>query len=51
MFIEQLVNEDVDVAELSLKCLSLLVQLYGADTTNSLSPINIVCDLLDLFSL
>jgi len=43
-FISQLVNEDVDVADLSLKCLSLLVQLYGADTTNSLSIVNIVCD-------
>ncbi|KAJ8308456.1 LOW QUALITY PROTEIN: hypothetical protein KUTeg_013330 [Tegillarca granosa] len=36
----QLVHEDADIQDLSTKCLSLLVQLFGGENKESLSPEN-----------
>lgn len=37
----QLPSEDPEVSEVSSKCLSILVQLYGGDSPDSLSPENL----------
>ena len=39
----QLGHEDSDVDDMSLKCLSLLVQLFGGDHVDAMSPANMVC--------
>lgn len=36
----QLPNEDPEIFEVSSKCLSILVQLYGGENPDSLSPEN-----------
>ena len=38
----QLGHEDSDVDDMSLKCLSLLVQLFGGDHVDAMSPANMV---------
>lgn len=44
----QLPSEDPEISEVSSKCLSILVQLYGGENPESLSPENLVtfADLL-----
>ena len=43
IFCFQLYHEDSDVQELALKCLSLLVQLFGGESKEALSPKCLVC--------
>lgn len=38
----QLPSEDPEISEVSSKCLSILVQLYGGENPESLSPENLV---------
>ena len=38
----QLTYEDSDIADTSLKCLSLLVQLYGGESPDAMSAENMV---------
>jgi len=38
----KLAHEDTDISDMSLKCLSLVVQLYGAETTGSLTVAHLV---------
>lgn len=40
---ELLVHEDTDIADSSLKCLALLMQFFGGEHNNSLSPKNMEC--------
>ena len=42
MFFRQLVHDDVDVEGMALKCLSLLVQLFGGDHPQAMSARNMV---------
>jgi len=37
-----MVHEDTDISDMSLKCLSLIVQLYGAEITGSLTAAHLV---------
>ncbi|GAB1294830.1 Serine/threonine-protein kinase ULK4 [Apodemus speciosus] len=48
LLIPLLPSEDPEISEVSSKCLSILVQLYGGENTESLSPENLVtfADLL-----
>ncbi len=45
-FMFQLIYEDNDIGELALKCLSLLVQLFGGESPQAMSTGNMVSDLL-----
>ena len=38
----QLVHEDIDIADVSLKCLSLLVQLFGGEHPDAMTKENMV---------
>ena len=38
----QLIHEDVDIADVSLKCLSLLVQLFGGEHPDAMTKENMV---------
>jgi len=38
----QLTHEDTDISDMSLKCLWLVVQLYGAETSASLTDAHLV---------
>jgi len=40
--IVKLVHEDTDISDMSLKCLSLVVQLYGAETSGTLTAAHLV---------